>query len=144
VLLAGAMPGERQMSDNGAMDDPTTLGCNFARALVRKDSQRLLDLMHPAIDFRTLTPSRSWEAASPGDALAIIFSKWFKETDEIEGLEALESDSFADQQRVGYRFSVSNAEGRFLVEQQAYISELDGRIGWMRVLCSGQRPVSSS
>jgi hypothetical protein len=27
------------------------------------------------------------------------------------------------------------------VEQQAYLSERDGRIGWLRVLCSGYRPV---
>lgn len=30
-----------------------------------------------------------------------------------------------------------------LTEQQAYLSEVDGRIGWMRVLCSGYRPVES-
>ena len=33
------------------------------------------------------------------------------------------------------------ADGRFLVEQQAYIEERDGRIGWMRVVCSGFRPI---
>ncbi len=130
------------MGDNGGMDDATTLGRDFARALANKDSHRLLDLMHPAIDFRAMTPSQTWEATSPDDALSIILGKWFEETDEIEALEGLESDSFADRERVGYRFSVSNAEGRFLVEQQAYISELDGLIGWMRVLCSGYRPVS--
>jgi hypothetical protein len=36
---------------------------------------------------------------------------------------------------------VRNPEGLFLVEQQAYLAERDGRIGWMRVLCSGYRPV---
>jgi hypothetical protein len=28
----------------------------------------------------------------------------------------------------------------FVVEQQAYTTEKDGRINWMRVLCSGFRP----
>jgi hypothetical protein len=126
--------------DNGAVGDPSALGTKFARALADKDATRMRDLMHPAIDFRAMTPSRTWEAASPDDALSIILGKWFEETDEIRGLEELESDSFADRQRVGYRFSVNNAEGRFLVEQQAYLSERDGRIGWMRVLCSGYRP----
>ena len=65
---------------------------------------------------------------------------WFEESDEIEAIERLESDTFADRQRVGYRLSVSNPDGRFLVEQQAYLCARDGRIGWMRVLCSGFRP----
>lgn len=55
-------------------------------------------------------------------------------------LETLESDAFADRERVGYRFSVNNSDGRFLVEQQAYLEERDGQIGWMRVVCSGFRP----
>lgn len=41
---------------------------------------------------------------------------------------------------MGYRFSVTNPDGRFLVEQQAYLEPRDGRIGWMRVVCSGFRP----
>jgi len=41
---------------------------------------------------------------------------------------------------VGYRFSVNNPDGHFLVEQQAYLADRDGQIGWMRVVCSGFRP----
>ena len=52
----------------------------------------------------------------------------------------VQTDSFADRERVGYRFRVRNPDGLFEVEQQAYIEERDGRIGWMRVLCSGFRP----
>ena len=33
-----------------------------------------------------------------------------------------------------------NPDGPFVVEQQAYYEERDGRIGWMRVICSGFRP----
>jgi hypothetical protein len=36
---------------------------------------------------------------------------------------------------------VRNDEGLHLVEQQAYLSERDGRIGWLRVMCAGYRPV---
>jgi len=35
---------------------------------------------------------------------------------------------------------VSTPDGPHLVEQQAYYSTTDGRISWMRVLCSGFRP----
>ena len=31
----------------------------------------------------------------------------------------------------------------FLVEQQVFISEREGRIGWMRSVCSGYRPVAA-
>jgi hypothetical protein len=31
-----------------------------------------------------------------------------------------------------------------MVEQQAYLSARDGRIGWMRVLCSGYRPITAA
>ncbi len=46
----------------------------------------------------------------------------------------------ADRQTVSYRFRGHNDDGPFLVEQQAYLTEEDGRIAWMRVLCSGFRP----
>jgi hypothetical protein len=45
---------------------------------------------------------------------------------------------------VGYRFSVTNPDGRFLVEQQAYLAARDGQIEWMRVVCSGFRPLASA
>lgn len=65
-------------------------------------------------------------------------------SDEIEALEWLETGTFADRERVGYRFRVRNPDGRFLVEQQAYLYARDGRIAWMRVMCSGFRPASTS
>jgi hypothetical protein len=120
-----------------------TLGDQFASALAAKDSTRMLDLMHPEIDFRGMTPSRSWEAGDPEAVLSVLLRNWFEDSDEIEALEHLDVDSFADRERVGYRFSVNNPDGRFLVEQQAYLSARDGRIVWMRVLCSGFRPVAT-
>jgi hypothetical protein len=121
-----------------------TLGCEFARALAAKDTSRMLELMHPDIDFRGMTPNRSWEANDPDAVISILLGRWFEGTDQIEALDRLETDSFADRQRVGYRFSVSNPDGRFVVEQQAYLAARHGRIGWMRVLCSGYRPVTPS
>jgi hypothetical protein len=116
------------------------LGAEFARALAAKNSSRLLELMHPEIDFRGLTPNRNWEASDRDEVISVLLSNWFEDQDEIEALEELESDAFADRERVGYRFSVRNPDGRFLVEQQAYLSGSDGQIEWMRVVCSGFRP----
>jgi hypothetical protein len=122
------------------MHQTTTLGAEFARALAAKDSNRIRALIHPEIDFRGLTPKRAWEASDREELLSILIGSWFEADDEIEALESVDSDSFADCERVGYRFSVNNSDGRFLVEQQAYLEDRDGQIGWMRVVCSGFRP----
>jgi hypothetical protein len=45
-----------------------------------------------------------------------------------------------DREQVRFRFRGSNRDGPMVVEQQAYLTERDGLIGWMRVVCSGQRP----
>jgi hypothetical protein len=122
--------------------DPTVgLGGDFARALAAKDSVRLLDLLHPEIEFRGLTPGRAWEADDHRGAVEVLLGNWFEDDDTIESVDRLETDAFADRQRVGYRFQVSNGDGRFIVEQQAYLSERAGKIGWMRVICSGYRPL---
>ena len=122
------------------MHETTTLGTDFASALAAKDRDRLRELLDPEIEFRGLTPSRFWEADDSEAVLSILFERWFEDTDEIKAVELVDADAFADRERVGYRFSVTNPDGRFLVEQQAYLSGRDGRIGWMRVLCSGYRP----
>jgi hypothetical protein len=126
---------------NVRMPDATTLGADFARALAAKDAAAIRELIHPQIDFRGLTPSRAWEASDREALITILLESWFEPDDEIEALESVESDTVADRERVGYRFSVTNPDGRHVVEQQAYLSERDGQICWMRVVCSGFRPV---
>lgn len=123
------------------MEHREAIGAEFARALAVKDSDRLRELFDPKVDFRGLTPKRSWEAGDADALLGVLIGQWFEHDDQIERLEHVESDSFADCERVGYRFAVSNREGRFEVEQQAYLAARDGRIAWMRVVCSGFRPV---
>jgi hypothetical protein len=119
---------------------PDSLGADFARAIAEKDRDRVRELLASDVDFRAMTPSRSWEASDPDAVLEIVFGHWFEDADEIEAVEAIDTDDVADRQRVGYRFGVRNAEGSFVVEQQAYLAERDGEISWMRVVCSGFRP----
>jgi hypothetical protein len=123
------------------MSTTTTLGADFARALAAKDFERISDLIHPEVDFRGLTPSRAWEASDRDAVITGVLRQWIEDDDDVEALESVETDSFADRERVGYRFRVRNPDGLFLVEQQAYLAERDGRIGWMRVVCSGFRPI---
>jgi len=127
------------------MSETNTLGSDFARALAEKDAARLCALFAPELDFRAMTPRKTWEAQDADGVLRIVFGHWFEDDDRIQSLERLETDSFADRERVGYRLSVDNPEGRFVLEQQAFLSEGtgegEGKIAWMRVLCSGYRPV---
>jgi hypothetical protein len=123
------------------MTTEPTLGAEFAKALAAKDFARIRELLHPEIDFRGMTPSRNWEAGDSDTVIGEVLQQWFEDEDEIQSLESLETDSFADRERVGYRYAVRCPDGNYLVEQQAYLAERDGRIGWMRVVCSGYRPI---
>ena len=122
------------------MGTDTTLGESFARALGEKDFERVTQLLHPEIDFCGLTPGRSWIAHGPEQVVGDVLTRWFERSDEIEQVQQVQTDAFADRGRVGYRFAVRNGDGAFVVEQQAYYAERDGRIGWMRIVCSGFRP----
>lgn len=117
-------------------------GTQFARALAAKDFERLVALCDPVLDFRGVTPRKFWEADDPQSLVDNVLRVWFEDSDEIEALEKLETDAFADRERVGYRFRVRNPEGTFLIEQQLFISAPEGRIAWIRSVCSGYRPVA--
>ena len=116
------------------------LGADFAHAVAAKDEPRLAELLHPDVDFGAMTPSRIWEASDPAGVLDTLFGNWFEDKDEIRELECLETGVVADRERVGYRFRVQNPDGRFVVEQQAYLRERDDRIGYLRIVCSGFLP----
>ena len=134
------------MSDDSALAtgedrvEAATVGRDFAHALAGKDFDRAGELLDPAIDFRALTPNRTWEASSASDVVSGVLRRWFEDSDEIDELAGLESGAVGDRGRVAYCFRGHNAKGPFVVEQQAYFSVREGRIAWMRVLCSGFRP----
>ena len=113
----------------------------FARALAAKDREVLCRLLAEHIDFRGMTPERSWEGTTPTEVVdGIVLGHWFEPADHIQKLCSVTSGRLADREHVAYRLRVRNAEGEFLVEQQAYYRVTGGRIDWMRVLCSGYRP----
>jgi hypothetical protein len=117
------------------------LAAALARAVAAKDSTGVRALLHPEVDFRGMTPGRVWDADNPDDVVATL-GTWFDDDDVIESIEEVDTDAFADRERVGYRLRVRNPDGLHLVEQQAYLSEREGRIGWLRIMCAGYRPVT--
>jgi hypothetical protein len=122
-----------------------TRGELFARALAAKDRDLLCRLLADHIDFRGMTPQRLWEGTTPAEVVdGIVLGHWFEPADHIQELCSVASGKLADREHVAYRLRVRNAEGEFLVEQQAYYRVTGGRIDWMRVLCSGYRPVPAA
>jgi hypothetical protein len=117
-----------------------SLGEQFAHAVAAKDDAAVLQLLHPELDFRAMTPSRIWEAGEPKDVVAIL-AAWFGDRGTVEQVVQLDTDRFADRERVGYRLRFRDGDAVQLVEQQAYLSERDGKIGWLRIMCTGFRPI---
>jgi hypothetical protein len=118
------------------------VGREFAAALAAKDFDRIAtQIVDPEIDFRGLTPKRAWEASTAEELVAKVLTSWLEETDHVDELVEVETDDFADRHRIGYSMRGHNEDGPFVFEQQAYFTERNGRIDWMRILCSGFRPV---
>ena len=114
-------------------------GARFARALATKDFEHIATLLDPAIDFRALTPNQAWEARGPDQVINAVLRRWLDERTEVERLTDLEVEVLSNCRRIGYRLHGHDADGPFLIDQQAYVEEREGRISWMRVLCSGMR-----
>jgi hypothetical protein len=113
------------------------LGRAFADALARRDFRGAGELLHPEVDFQALTPRRLWEALSDTDVVEVLRT-WFGDA-ETEQVARVETDAVADRQHVAYRFRGHRPDGPFVIEQQAYFTQHDGRIDWMRLVCSGFR-----
>jgi hypothetical protein len=113
-----------------------TLGESFAQAVAAKDHDAVRALLHPELDFQAMTPRKVWD----GDVVDAL-KTWFDDGDVIEGVEQVQTDAFADRERVGYRLRVRNDDGLHLVEQQAYLGEDDGKISWLRIMCAGYRAI---
>jgi hypothetical protein len=114
------------------------LGERFIRSAAARDFVEACELLSPEVDFRALTPRKTWVAHNP-DEVAEIIEKWFGPTEEIE---AIESATVIDQPGVRYRVRCSSDNGAFVFEQQAYYDVADERIIRIRIVCSGDRPVA--
>ncbi|GAA1925929.1 nuclear transport factor 2 family protein [Nocardioides hwasunensis] len=116
-----------------------SLGSRLAHAIAAKDAAALRDLLADDVDFKGLTPGRLWEGTGPDAVVETVLGSWFEESDTIERVIDVEDGTdVADTARVSYRFDLTNADGAFVAEQQAYYRGGE-RIEHLRVLCSGFR-----
>jgi ketosteroid isomerase-like protein len=118
-----------------------TVAERFVQALARRDREGLLEVLAPDVEFRGITPGRCWEATDATDLVDRVLFSWFEEQDVVEAVLAVDRDWVVDRERVGYRFAVRCPDGKHVVEQQAYLTVVDGRIAWLRAMCSGFRKV---
>lgn len=116
------------------------VGERFARALASKDRASMCALLTDPVDFQALTPRKHWQAAEPGQVGDVILGTWFGPGDDIEAALAFSNSSLPGRERVSYQLRVRNADGVYVVEQQAYYNTEGGRISWLRILCSGYLP----
>lgn len=110
-------------------------------AVAIRDFERIRGLLSDAIDFRGMTPRRIWEADGP-DEVVDVLREWLADPDEhVEHVEPTGSALVQDTARVGWLAHGRNADGPMVFEQQAYVREQDGQVAWLRVICTGPRPL---
>ncbi len=120
----------------------TDLGRAFVDAVVAGDADRARRLFGTPVDFRAVTPSRAWQADTAAAVVdEIVLGTWFGPDRTPRTLLQVETDRVGDRGKVSYRMRVHGADGDTVVEQTAYFSVADERISWMRLACSGFRPV---
>jgi hypothetical protein len=123
----------------------TTAGETFARAVAAKDLTALRAVLCDTVDFQALTPGRVFHAGTSTElAVEIILGTWFARA-QMDELCTVTVGQVAGREHVAYRVRLHADGDEYLVEQQAYYDIADdGRIRWMRVLCSGYRPLVSA
>jgi hypothetical protein len=105
------------------MPDVTTLGRAFAEAFAAKDTGQIAALLHPEIDFRGLTPKGAWEANGAEQVVSDVLQLWLDDFNDGAKLVEVASHSFADTESLTYRFTGCDADGPFVCEQHAYLTE---------------------
>lgn len=123
----------------------TSVGEAFAQALGTKDAAALRRILRPDVNFRALTPGRFWEADNADTVVdEFVFGKWFEPSDDVREIVSVETSDIGPRHHVAYRFRVTNPDGDFVVEQQAYfdLDEAGQQISWLRVLCAGYVPIA--
>lgn len=116
-------------------------GETFARAFAEKDFDRVREVLAPEVDFRGMTPNRIWEESGPDAIVDKVLRQWLEDDELVRDIETIDSGEVGDRHSVRYRFRVEiPGQGPHVLEQQAYYELTDGRISWLRVICSGARP----
>ena len=122
----------------------TTTGDTFVNALAAKDEDGLRALLTEDVDFRGLTPDQAWQGTGHDAVLEVLLGRWFEPHDEIVEVREVAVDTVGDRDRVTYRLGLScHGEPRVTEQHAVFETDGEGRIGWLRIMCSGFRPDAS-
>jgi hypothetical protein len=114
----------------------------FVDALGRGDWDAVEALLAPDVQLRALVLSRLRE----DDGLQEVVDRFRFWWAAIDGLRLLESgiEPMANQLRVHYRLAGTDPDdGPIVVEQQCYLTVVDGSIAKINSVCSGFQPADS-
>ncbi|HET7430456.1 MAG TPA: hypothetical protein VFJ89_03035 [Nocardioides sp.] len=120
----------------------STVGERWVEAIAARDRAGLAALLAEDVDFRGVTPRKAWEGTSRAAVVDVVLGTWFGEGTSIDAVDEVTTGRVVDTDRVGYRFRTTTADGPHLIEQQAYYRDDGEQIGYLRIACSGYRPVS--
>ncbi|GAA3909229.1 hypothetical protein [Microbacterium invictum] len=121
------------------------LARRFGEAVAARDWDAMRALFDDGeFSFKTtgLVNSTNYEGLGQQGPIKAL-QGWIPDDYQIEGVEQIVTDAFAARGRVGYRLRVRKPEGTFLLEQQAYVGQQDGRINYLRIMCGGYRPLDA-
>lgn len=116
-----------------------TPGQRYAEAVASGDRDGLLAVLAPQLDFRAVTPSKTWAATTADEVADVVLGTWFFGNGrQVEAAEEIEISTVGDSERVGYRLRATTPDGPAVVEQQAYVDcDDDGRVTSLHIVCSG-------
>lgn len=118
----------------------STEGERFAHAIAAQDPSALRAVLADHVDFAALTPGGQWTATGPAEVVDdVVLGRWFAPDRRIVGLSSVTTAEVADCRHVGYRLLVQRDGADHVVEQHAFYTARDGRIDWIRIVCSGYR-----
>jgi hypothetical protein len=118
-----------------------TEGERFAGAIAAQDLAGLRAVLAAEVDFAALTPARHWIATDRRQVEEVILGKWFAPDRHVRQLCWVTTGQVGDCRHVSYRLHVDKDGAEHIVEQQAYYTTHNGKIDWIRVICSGYRPM---
>jgi hypothetical protein len=118
------------------------LGNSFGAALAAKNAAALRAMFADTVDFRAMTPNHTWEGQTPTAVIDdVVLGTWFRSSDSMELIDAIATGVVGQRHGFIYRLQGTNGDGGFVIEQHAYAEVAQGKITWMRVLCSGFQPL---
>jgi hypothetical protein len=114
----------------------------FVDAIACADWDAVEAMLAPDVQLRALVPSTLREEEGP-TAVVERFKFWWAPLTELRLLDS-GAEPIASQVRVHYRLAGTDPDdGPIVVEQQCYLTVVDGSIAKINSVCSGFQPADS-